>query len=86
MNNRTYVKTEVSFDEYGRMMPVSLIWKDGRKFTIDCVTDIRQSAAMKIGSQRDRYTIVLGGRERYLFFERSINFSCNIIGRWFVEN
>ncbi|MBR6940943.1 MAG: hypothetical protein IKH65_09065 [Clostridia bacterium] len=83
--NKIYVKADVFFDEYGRMMPQRLIWEDGRKFKIDRVTDIRESAAMRIGSQRDRYTISLCGQERYLFFERSTNLSCNIIGRWFVE-
>jgi len=49
------------------------------------VKDIRQSAAMRAGGQGDRYTIVVGGKQSYLFFERSPNQTGNNIGRWFVE-
>lgn len=82
---KVYVKVDAVFDEYGRMIPVSLMWEDGRKYEIDKVTDIRQAASMKVGGQGDRYTIIVSGLTRYLFFERSTNLSGNVIGRWFVE-
>lgn len=82
---KIYVKTDVVFDENGRMLPRCLEWEDGRKFSIDRVTDIRQAAAMKAGGQGDRYTIILCDKERFLFFERSTNLSGNILGKWFVE-
>lgn len=85
MNIKVYVDVTVEFDEEGRMFPQTLIWEDGRKYSIDRVTDIRQAAAMKAGGQGDRYTIIIGGKQSYLFFERSTNLSGNIIGRWFVE-
>ena len=40
---------------------------------------------MKAGGQGDRYTILIGGQQSYLFFERSTNLTGNQIGRWFVE-
>ena len=85
MNAKVYVAVNASFDEDGRIIPKSLIWEDGMKYTIDRVTDIRQAAAMKAGGQGDRYTIYVNGIQSYLFFERSANLTGNVIGRWFVE-
>ena len=56
-----------------------------REYVIDRVTDIRPAAAAKAGGQGDRYTIRIGTRISYLFFERSPNLSGKVIGRWFVE-
>lgn len=85
MNIKVYVEVNASFGEDGKMLPKSLIWEDGTTYNIDKVTDIRQAAAMKAGGQGDRYTIIINGKQSYLFFERSTNLSGNIIGRWFVE-
>ncbi|MBQ7960114.1 MAG: hypothetical protein IJ285_02750 [Clostridia bacterium] len=85
MNIKVYVEVNASFGEDGQMLPKSLIWEDGTTYNIDKVTDIRQAAAMKAGGQGDRYTIIINGKQSYLFFERSTNLSGNIIGRWFVE-
>ena len=83
--SKKYVKANVCFNDEGLMIPREIIWDDGRKFEIDRVKDIRQAASMKAGGQGDRYTIILCGKERYLFFERSTNLSGNVIGKWFVE-
>ena len=40
---------------------------------------------MKAGGQGDRYTVRIGGKQSYLFFERSPNQTGSSIGRWFVE-
>lgn len=85
MNIKVYVEVNASFGEDGQMYPKSLVWEDGTRYIIDKVTDIRQSAAMKAGGQGDRYTIIINGKQSYLFFERSTNIFGNVIGRWFVE-
>lgn len=85
MNIKVYVEVNASFFEDGRMYPTSLVWEDGTTYLIDKVIDVRQAAAMKAGGQGDRYTIVINGKQSYLFFERSTNLSGNILGRWFVE-
>lgn len=85
MNIKVYVDVDVSMRQDGYMTPKSLVWEDGTRYFIDKVTDIRQAAAMKAGGQGDRYTIIINGRQSYLFFERSTNQSGNVIGRWFVE-
>lgn len=83
--SRIFIKTETVFDEYGRMIPQALIWEDGRKFDIDYVSDIKRIALPGIG-RGDKYTIVIKGKKRELFFERSTNLSGNIIGRWYIES
>lgn len=82
---RTYVEVIVGFEKDGRMLPIELIWEDGRHYEIDSVGAIVQRPALKAGGQGDRYTIVVRGKEKYLWFERSANLTGNIIGRWFVE-
>ena len=82
---KVYVQVKVDFREDGVMLPRGIIWEDGREYEIDRVTDIRQAAAMRAGGQGDRYTVRIGGKQSYLFFERSPNQTGNCIGRWFVE-
>ena len=82
---KVYVKVMTEIDESGRMLPRVITWKDGRRFEIDRVRAIRQAYASS-GGQGDRYTVVVNGRERYLYFERSCNIKGDVIGRWFVES
>jgi len=84
-NIKVYVEMITRTLSDGIMIPISIIWEDGKKYTIDRVTQIRQASAMKAGGQGDRYTIFVNGHQSYLFFERSANLTGNIIGRWFVE-
>lgn len=86
MNNpKVYVAVRAEFKEDGIMLPRELTWEDGEKYAIDRVLDIRQAPALKAGGQGDRYTILVNGKQSYLFFERSTNLTGNVIGRWFVE-
>ncbi|MGI6260403.1 MAG: hypothetical protein ACOYJR_01025 [Acutalibacteraceae bacterium] len=82
---KVYVAVKADFREDGLMLPREITWEDGEKYKIDRVTDIRQAAAMKAGGQGDRYTVMIGGHQSYLFFERSTELTGNNIGRWFVE-
>ena len=82
---KVYVAVKADFREDGLMLPKEITWEDGEKYKIDRVTDIRQAAALKAGGQGDRYTVMIGGHQSYLFFERSASLTGNNIGRWFVE-
>lgn len=82
---KVYVEVKVDFREDGVMLPREIIWEDGSRYEIDRVKQICQAAARKAGGQGDRYTVMINGRETYLFFERSANQTGNAIGRWFVE-
>lgn len=82
---KVYVDVNVTIRSDGVMLPHEIIWEDGTHFEIDRVKRIERSAAIRAGGLGDRYTILVNGRETYLFFERSTNLSGNNIGRWFCE-
>ena len=82
---KVYVDVQVNFRKDGVMLPRVITWEDGMKYEIDRVSDIRPAAALRAGGQGDRYTVWVNGQQSYMFFERSINLTGNVIGRWFVE-
>ena len=82
---KVYVSVRAEFRPDGTMLPRELTWEDGTRYAVDRVLEIRQAAAQKSGGHGDRYTVMIRGRRRYLFFERSDRPSGNVIGRWFVE-
>ena len=82
---RQYVKVRVDFNDEGTMLPRSILWADGREYPIDRVKDIRSAPAQKAGGQGDRYTVMIAGQERFLFFEHNADYGNERVGRWFVE-
>ena len=82
---REYVQVTVDFTPEGQMVPRFLIWEDGRRYEIDRIKDVHAAPALKAGGQGDRYTIMIAGQERFLFFEHSIDYDNEKIGKWFVE-
>ncbi len=72
MIQRVYVTVYAVFDERGNMRPSSLVWKGEKRYMIDKVTQLHHMREM------DRYTVIIGGKQRYLFFETKIR-------RWYVE-
>ena len=84
MSERIYVRVTSDFDPTGYMLPRSIVWPDGREFRIEEIRSFRP-AAPEDGRARDCYTVVIRGKERALFFERSGgHFTCRL-GRWYVE-
>ena len=73
---RQYIKVIAEFDECGKILPKVIVWKDGRRFGIDSVVDMRMCAATKAGGQGMRYTCMMMGRRIYIFRDRN---------RWFME-
>ena len=70
---KVYVGVKADFREDGVMLPRRIVWEDGREYDIDRIKDIRQAAAIRTGGQGDRYTIMIDGKQSYLYFERSPN-------------
>ena len=90
MNNpqkpiKVYVPVDVAFDENGHMYPRLIHWEDGKTYEIDRILDVRPAPAARAGGQGDRYTVVINGRSKYLYFERSAAINGDIVGCWFVE-
>lgn len=73
---KTYVGVELMVDTEGNTRPVSILWEDGIRYEVDKLKHRVPAASLKVGGRGMRYTVVIGGLERYLFEEN---------GRWFVE-
>lgn len=76
MAKRINVEVITRFNLDGYITPLEIIWEDGRTYTIDKVITSQRAASLKAGGQGIRYTVSVGGRQAYLFFEDPI---------WFVE-
>ncbi|MCH3968180.1 MAG: hypothetical protein PHR15_04440 [Atopobiaceae bacterium] len=73
---KRYVEVESVTDPDGRVRPTAVVWDDGIRYEVDRVLDVRQACSLKTGGTGMRYTIRVGGRSTYLWFEGP---------RWFVE-
>lgn len=73
---KVYVEVIARFNTDGGIIPLSIIWEDGRTYEIDQVCDICQRASLKVGGVGLRFTCRIKGRETFLFLEEF---------RWFVE-
>ena len=73
---KVFVEVNAHFDTDGKLMPLSIVWEDGRQFDIDRVNDVRKAASLKSGGSGIRYTCRIMNKEVYLFYE---------VDRWFVE-
>ena len=62
--------------EDGKSIPKTILWEDGRRFSIDKVLDIRKAAALKCGGIGTRYICKVCNKEVAIFDED---------GCWFLE-
>ncbi len=76
MARKVFVEVTAKFDTEGRIIPLSLLWEDGTVYEINRVLDVRRAASLKAGGMGIRYTVSIGGRQSYLYFEEP---------KWFVE-
>ena len=72
---KKYVAVDVRFTAEGRLRPLQIVFDQGHIYEIDQIKDVCRRAA-DVGGVGDRYTCIIQGHERYLWFEK---------GRWFVE-
>jgi len=75
-NLKAYVGVNAHFEPDGKLLPVSIIWEDGKHYRIDRILDVRRAASLKAGGTGMRYTVRIGRFDTHLFLED---------GRWFVE-
>jgi len=73
---KVFVDVIARYTSDGRIIPLSVVWEDGRRFDIDRIIDVRKAASLKVGGSGWRYTCRICGRETFLFLDN---------GRWFVE-
>ena len=83
--SKTYVDVSVNFDKDGHMIPIAIIWKDGRIYHIDRLLDTRAAFSARCGGRGDLYLVRIRNTSCHLFFERNPYRSSPVIGRWFVS-
>ncbi|BBF41365.1 hypothetical protein lbkm_0039 [Lachnospiraceae bacterium KM106-2] len=75
--SKVYVDVIAEFTKEGTLFPIMIGWRDGRKFEIDKVKDVRRAASLRAGGVGMRYTCMISGQEKYLYYEDN--------NLWFVE-
>lgn len=75
---KVYVEVGARFPAEGGVVPLYLVWSDGRKFSVEKVKCSERASARVGAILPVRFTCVIGGAEKWLYFEPSLN-------RWFVE-
>ncbi|MCL1847565.1 MAG: hypothetical protein FWF91_06315 [Coriobacteriia bacterium] len=73
---KRYVEVVTRTGTDGKIMPLSIIWEDGRSFDVDQVIDMRRAASLKVGGSGIRYICEIKGTRTFLYFEDPL---------WFVE-
>lgn len=73
---KRYVEVLASFSEDGKLTPVQITWKDGRRFAIDRVLKRERCASRRAGGAGIMYTCRIRGQEVHLFYE---------VDKWFVD-
>ena len=72
------VEVIAKFSSEGGMRPIKLKWRDGEVYLIDRVRFAERAPARVSAILPIRYTCLIGGREKYLYFEPDKM-------QWFVE-
>lgn len=75
---KVYVEAVVRFLPSGGMRPLYIVWEDGARYDVDGVRFVGRAPARAGSVLPVRYTCMMGGREKYLYFEPDGE-------RWFVE-
>ena len=82
---KVYVDVTVTVTKEGKIIPLSLVWEDGRRFRIDRVLSVRPAPALKAGGHGDRYEIEISGKVSRLWFTHNEDIADPCVGWWFAE-
>ena len=75
-HRKVFVAVNLDVDVDGQIRPRSIRWEDGHIYEIDRLKQRIPAASTKVGGCGMRYTIMVRGKETYLFNEDD---------KWFVE-
>ncbi len=73
---KVYVDVILKNDKEGEIRPLSIIFEDDVTYEIDRLKSKCRAASTKVGGCGIRYTVVICGKETFLFHEED---------KWFVE-
>ncbi len=76
MENK-FISVIAKFSENGVVVPQTILWEDGRKFSVDKIMDIRRCASIKVGGVGIRYHCKVHGKEVFLYRDED---------SWFIES
>lgn len=75
---KRYVPVIVRFDEEGKLRPLLIEYGTGQKYVIDKVLGPPvRAACQSVGGVGERYSVVIGGRQTYIWLEK---------GKWFIAD
>lgn len=77
---KVYVKVIIEQDSEGNIRPMSIVWTDGHTYEVDRLKQKCRAASLKVGGTGIRYTVMICGKETYLYHEFYED-----EGKWFVE-
>jgi len=82
MTNEYKVYVDVNEDRFkdGRLIPLSFVWEDGKRYEIDRVLDVCHAASLKAGGVGLRYTVRIRDKQKYMFLEEDGDTL-----KWFME-
>lgn len=73
---KVYVGVELKVSPEGAIRPISITYIDGLTYEVDRVRQVTRAHATKVGGTGIRYSIVVKGKDTFLFEDE---------GKWFVE-
>lgn len=73
---KRYVDVIVRMKKDRQMIPLRLVWDNGREYEIDRICSVEKRAS-EVGGVGIRYEVRICGQMRYLFYEKD---------RWFIES
>ncbi|OQA50213.1 MAG: hypothetical protein BWY46_00019 [Firmicutes bacterium ADurb.Bin300] len=73
---KVYVGVELEVSPEGKVRPVSITYVDGITYEVDRVRQVTRAHATKVVGTGIRYSIVVKGKDTFLFEDE---------GKWFVE-
>ena len=73
---KAYVSVNLDVDEDGVIYPRYIRWSNGKLFQIDQLLYKCRAASSKVSGGGIRYTVLIQGRQAYLYHEGN---------KWFVE-
>lgn len=81
MARKVFVSVLLTVDTNGKNRPYRIKFEDdpvyeNQVFKVDRVKDVRRAASLKVGGTGIRYTVIICGKESYLFNDEN---------KWFVE-
>ncbi len=73
---KVYVDVILRNDKEGLLHPISIEFEDGEVYEVDRLKYICKASSTKVGGCGTRYTVMIMGKETFLFHEDD---------KWFVE-